>query len=119
MLKRVAPWIVAFPWLWLCSAYLTWLVAVASLGRSPRPLFDDPYLVGGAVRGAHQVSVALLVILFWTAFASVVVTLVLSLWRRLPWKTSLAFSGASLASWGLAVLYGRIDPGRVLAWFLD
>lgn len=119
MLKRLAPWIVAFPWFWLCSLYATWLVAVVSLGRSPRPLLDDPELINGTVRGAHEASVALLVILLCLAFASATVSLALSLWNRLPWKASLTFSGASLTSWALAVLYGRIDPGRVMAWFLD
>lgn len=119
MIKRLAPWIIAFPWLWLGSVYVTWLVASTSLGRSPRPLLDDPGTLSSAVRATHAASVLLLLLLLSLWLASVAATLVLSSLRKLPWKATLTLAGASLASWLLAILYGRIDPGRVLAWFID
>lgn len=119
MVKRLARCIVAFPWLWLGSIYATWLVALASLGRRPRPLLDDPNHLSSAVVIMHRASVLLLLLLLALWLASLVAALALSGLRRVPWKAALTFWAASFASWLLALLYGRIDPGRVLAWFLD
>jgi hypothetical protein len=119
---RVRRWIalsVGLPWIWLSSVYATWLVARASLGRSPRPLLDDPKHIGDAVGTAHAVSAALLTVLLPGGILSVVAALWLGGSRRLHWKAVGWWLSALVLSWLSAVFYGRLDPGRVLAWFID
>jgi hypothetical protein len=110
---------VTYPWLWLCSVYATWLVARISLGRSPRPLLDDPKHLADAVSTTHSVSVALLLLLLPIGFASIATGLWLGLTRRLHWSAVGSWLSALVLSWLMAVIYGRMDPGRVLAWFID
>lgn len=110
---------VCYPWLWLASVYVTWLVARLSLGRDPRPLLDDPKNIVGAVSTVHAVSVALLMPLLPLGFASVVTGAWLGASRRLHWNAVGAWLSALVVSWFFALIYGRMDPGRVLAWFID
>jgi hypothetical protein len=104
---------VAYPWLWLGSVYTTWVVARVSLGRSPRPLLDDPKST------AHSVSVALLMLLLPIGFSSILAGVWLGASRRLHWNAVGTWLSALVLSWLVAVLYGRMDPGSVLAWFVD
>jgi hypothetical protein len=110
---------VCYPWLWLGSVYATWLVAHISLGRNPRPLLDDPKHIVGAVSTIHAASVALLMPLVPVGFASVVAGVWLGASRRLHWNAVGTWLSALVLSWLFAVIYGRMDPGRVLAWFID
>lgn len=110
---------VAYPWIWLCSAYVTWLVAVISLGRVPRPLLDDPKLLSSSVNAVHTLSVLLLLAMLPLGLVSVIGALVLAGIRRLPWRAVRSWLAALFVSWALAIGYGRMDPGRVVAWFID
>ena len=110
---------VAYPWLWLGSVYATWVVARVSLGRSPRPLLDDPKNLSDAVSATHSVSVALLMLLLPIGFSSIVAGVWLGAARRLHWNAVGTWLSALVLSWLVAVVYGRADPGRVLAWFID
>lgn len=119
---RVGPWValsLAYPWIWLSSVYATWLVARVSLGRSPRPLLDDPKLLGAAVSSAHSLAVLLLMLLMPSGVLTVAAALWLGWSGRLSWHTVGSWLSALLLSWFAAALYGGLDPGRVLAWFVD
>jgi hypothetical protein len=110
---------VAYPWLWLSTVYVTWLVARVSLGRNPRPLLDDPKLLSDTVGTAHALSVALLMLLLPIGFSSIAAGLWLGASRRLHWSAVGTWLSALALSWMMAVIYGRMDPGHVLAWFID
>lgn len=110
---------VCYPWLWLASVYVTWVVARVVLGRFPRPLLDDPKNIVGAVSTVHAISVALLMPLLPLGFASVVVGVWLGASRRLHWNAVGTWLSVLVLSWLFAVIYGRMDPGHVLAWFID
>lgn len=119
---RAGRWLalsLGLPWIWLSSVYATWLIARASLGRSPHPLLDDPKLLGEAVGTAHAVSAMLLMLVLSGSVLSMGAALWLGWSRRLHWNAVGFWLSALLLSWLAAIFYGRLDPGRVLAWFID
>jgi hypothetical protein len=65
------------------------------------------------------VSVALLMLLPPVGLASIATGLWFGLTRRLHWKAVGSWLSALVVSWLLVIIYGRMDPGRVLAWFID
>ena len=48
--------LIAIPLLWLMSMYICWIGATKSLGRYPRPAWDDPKGIEGTWRGLYSAS---------------------------------------------------------------
>ena len=107
------------PWVWYASVYLVWLVAWLTLGRRPRPLLDDPKHLGGWVDVAQTLSVGLFLLSFACFGAGFVVTILLGFLRRTTWQSAFLRLGALLLSWILAVGFGRLNLGYVVAWYVD
>jgi hypothetical protein len=121
--KNLLTWVlrigVAYPWGWLATVYAVWLIAYASLGRRPRPLLDYPKHLSGVVEFLHTASVYCFLFALPALFAGLTAAVSLRVVKRAPWRTALAWLGAVLLSWTAAVAYIRLDPGRVVAWYID
>jgi hypothetical protein len=120
-------WIVVaislYPLLALALLYGTWLAAAVSLGHWPRPSRDDPKYINGFVSTLHTMT--WIAIMFASpAFAANAIALVadgVSRWwynRRFPAKT-IALAGIAACLWITVIALVKIDPGRVLYWFMD
>jgi hypothetical protein len=48
--------LIAFPLLWLGSMYVCWIAATQTLGRRPRPMFDDPTGIEAGWRWFYDLS---------------------------------------------------------------
>ena len=48
--------LIAVPLLWLGSMYLCWIAATQTLGRPPRPMFDDPKGIEAGWRWFYELS---------------------------------------------------------------
>jgi hypothetical protein len=107
------------PWIWLSTVYTVWLIAWVQLGRRPRPLLDDPKNLGGWVDIPHTASVLLFMIAFPLLGAAVGAALSLGVFGKGKWNVALLSFGALLLSWTAAFAVARLDPGRVVAWYLD
>jgi hypothetical protein len=99
--------------------YAVWLIAQATLRRAPRPLLDDPKNLGGWVDIAHTASVLLFLLALPILVASVAAVLWRGALRRTPWKNALLWLALLQLSWITAGLIARLDPGHVVAWYLD
>jgi hypothetical protein len=107
------------PWIWLTSVYCVWLVACIQLRRPPRPLLDDPQILGGWVDATHKASVVLMLFVPPILVLSLIAALATGVVRRAPWRIALRWVAALLVSWLLAGALARFDPGYVIAWFID
>jgi hypothetical protein len=107
------------PWVWLTSVYAVWLIACVQLGRRTRPLFDDPKLLGGWVDGPHTASIWLFMLAFPALGAGLGAALWIAVFGKPKRIVGLQYLGVMLLSWTLAVVVARVDPGRVIAWYLD
>jgi hypothetical protein len=120
---RVLAWLVRAgvmaPWVWLTSVYAVWLIACVQLGRRPRPLLDDPKHLGGWVDIPHTLSILLFMLAFPLLGAGLGAALWIGIFGRAKWKVALLSFGALLLSWTMAFAVGRLNPGRVIAWYLD
>jgi hypothetical protein len=110
---------VVYPWAWLGSVYAVWAIAGLVIGRWPRPLLDDPKTLGGWVNLPHTVSVLILALAMPALGTSVAAALTLGFSRKMKWSAAFSWLSALLLSWTLAVGLARLDPGRVIAWFVD
>lgn len=121
--KGVLGWLirvgVVYPWGWLASVYVVWLIAWAALGRRPRPLLDDPKTLSDWVNVPHTISVWLLMLAVPMLGTALAATLTLAFSRAMKWGVALAWLAVLQLSWLLAVLTARFDPGHVIAWFVD
>jgi hypothetical protein len=108
-----------YPWGWLGTVYAVWLLAWAGLGRRPRPLLDDPKTLGVWVDLAHTASIYVFLLALPILFASLTAALSLRFIEKAPWRTALLWLAALQLSWIVAVGFARIDPGHVIAWYLD
>jgi hypothetical protein len=108
-----------YPWGWLSTVYAVWLVAWTALGRRPRPLLDDPKHLGGVVDVAHTASIYVFLLALPILFASLAAALALRFIEKAPWRTALLWLAALLFSWIIGVGFARLDPGHVIAWYLD
>jgi len=104
------------PLLGLVSIAATWIIASSSLGRWPRPMFDDPGSIPG-IGWWYSVSGTLLEIGCFTYFASVVLMLPLASMalQRRAWF-ALALHLALTAS---PILWVIIDPFEIQTWYFD
>jgi hypothetical protein len=118
-----APWLIriaiAYPWGWLGSVYAVWLIAWFTLGRRPRPLLDDPKHIGGVVDFAHTTTIFCFMLAPPALFAGLLASISLRFVSKAPWRVALFWFSAVALSWILAVIYARLDPGRVVAWYVD
>jgi hypothetical protein len=109
----------AYPWLWLCSVYAVWLAAWATLDRQPRALLDDPKNIAGWVDAVHTASIILFMLALPIWAASVIAVFWRGFLKRAEWKNVLLWLVVLQLSWTLAVVVVRVDPGHVVAWYLD
>lgn len=115
-------WAVAYlyPLLTAASIYSSWLVAWMCLGRVPRPLLDDPKFIGGVMDIAYLLSM----LAFYSApvltplcFASSFFCPLGRIRNRVARSIVLAL--AYLAMLAGVILLLRLDPGRVVEWWID
>lgn len=119
VLVVVARAAVFYPLVWLASAMLVWVVARLTLGRHPRPLFDDPNAAGGIV-GALYVPSGTMLGLSPFAFMTGIVALVLLNVVRKPRHPKANVWAAQFAwAWFTTVLLVLLDPGRIFTWYID
>jgi hypothetical protein len=110
-------------WVLMCSSPLLLFVFLSlaahvrlGLGHWPTPMLES---YNTAAYGRH-VQVFVWVALF-TVYAAVPLWLVALCFGifRISLKTHLLQTGIYVAGWVLIALYGEIDPGRFVEWFLD
>ena len=101
----------------LLLAFITLAVHVrVGLGHWPTPMFENFHT---PAYSAHEQ--VLTWIGFFTVFAAIPLWLLMLCFRRFrqSLRTHLIQAGVYVAGWLLIMLYGAVDPGRFMAWFLD
>jgi heme/copper-type cytochrome/quinol oxidase subunit 3 len=110
-------------WLFVTSPVLLFLAFITlamharvGLGHWPTPMvenYDSP-----AYR-THELVFTLIAL--FTLFVAVPSWLLMLCFRpfRISLRTHVVQAGVYVAGWLLIVLYGAIDPGRFMEWFLD
>jgi len=99
--------------------YGCWLLAWLILGRMPRPMFDDPKSIEGAMNIAYFASFLILCsypALILIGIASVFLCPI-RLTSRIRQRILLSIGYASMCGALLALMY--LDPGRVIEWYFD
>ena len=90
--------LIAVPLLWLGSMYVCWAAATQTLGRRPRPMFDDPKGIEAGWRWFYELSWSFYspgIPLFLAAAVGLVVSF---LYRREgAWRLGLGETGAAVA----------------------
>ncbi len=110
-------------WPFVFSPVLLLLIFIAlavhvrvGLGHWPTPMTENYHTP--AVRVHEQV---VLWLGLFAIYAAIPLWLLILCFRpfRSSLKTHLVQAGVYALGWGLIALYGAVDPGRFLEWFLD
>lgn len=110
---------VFYPLVWLASALLVWLVARFTLGRHPRPLFDDPNAAGGIVGALYVPSGTMLGLSPFAFMAGIVALILLHVVRRPQHPKANVWAAQFAGAWFTTVLLVILDPGRIFTWYID
>ena len=107
----------------LVLLYSTWLAAAISLGHWPRPSRDDPKYINSVVSFLHTATAfAFLFAFLGLAFpvASLIIDFISPAWyrRHIRWNSALLF-GMALLSFAILSITLKLEPGRVMDWFMD
>ena len=110
----------AYPFAMLSAVYATWLVAWATLGHSPRPVWDDPKTIGNTVDLVYCVAICLM-LAAPMALGCCGLGVVFGIWRRVRHREGdpALLTVVALWSWITMCAIWNRDPGRVLYWFFD
>lgn len=113
----LATWPLVFSPVLLLIVFIALAVHVRlGLGHWPTPMFESYHTP--AFRAHEQV---LVWVWLFTVYAAIPLWLLMLCFRpfRISFRTHLIQVGVYAVGWGVIVLYGAIDPGQFLDWFLD
>ncbi|MEM9645937.1 MAG: hypothetical protein AAF989_13180 [Planctomycetota bacterium] len=108
-----------YPLIGTACFYSCWVVASIQLGRAPRPMVDDPSLIGGATSFFYVFSgIALLAIP-----GSFPLGIIACIEHPIRWGKyqigALVLAMAYVSIFFTMIWVFRSDPGQVLYWWLD
>lgn len=108
-----------YPVLLIASLTVTWLIAYAVLGHSPRGMYDDPKRISDWLAPSYLLTWMLLI----CAPLAVIPGLVLTIWfARVcmnTWGGRISITVGYLLLWCGLYLYLDNDPCGMLNWFMD
>jgi hypothetical protein len=104
----------------LLAIYGCWAAAGAQLGRSPRPMADDPASIGGFSSDLYSLCLPLVFVLFlvWLVTWLLACVMADSPKARPDGKWGLG-AAAGIVAFGLHAVLFVVSPGDAVAWFYD